>query len=176
MSGIVWRSPCVLKLWIKADSALRASLRKVQHVSQISQKAECHPNPVWTEEMLRRSPKLVRWSHPALMAVAGAGRVLEERLAVVLRRRPGSHSKAFIQSPMLCVRQIRVSISSPLCVCWLNSKRQQLQRPNGGEKVQVPKVFYSSMSNQTYSDVFPFCSWWICHTGGCFFFVPLSIL
>lgn len=111
------------------------------------------------------------------------------------RRRPGgvlcygaaSHSEALIPSPLLCVRQIRVSISVRLCARWLNPKWQPLQGPNGGEKIRVPKVFNSSIRAKTYSDVPPpspclrqsLALWWICHprfSAHYIPFVPLTLL
>lgn len=57
-----------------------------------------------------------------------------------------SHSEDLIPSLLLCVRQIRVSISGRLCACWLNPKWQPLQGPNGGEKSDSQK-FSTALSD-----------------------------
>lgn len=87
------------------------------------------------------------------MEAIEASSVLEESCAVALHCLTISHSEALIPSPLLCVRQIRVSISVRLCACWLNPKRQPLQRPNGEEKIPSPKSFSTqSIPEKTYSD------------------------
>ena len=90
------------------------------------------------KQTCNHSCKSVCKSHQDIMAVAPASSVPKESCVTA------SCSEALSPSPLLCVRQIRVSISGQLSACWLNPKRQPLQGASaggGGGEIWVPKVW-----------------------------------
>lgn len=84
-------------------------------------------------------------SQMRVLIMAGCnGSVLEEIGIVALHSVTASYSEALIPSPLLCVRQIWVSISGHICACRLNPKGQPLQGLNEGEKLEFPKFSTAS--------------------------------